>query len=466
MVLYSVPGVLDSTMVFAAAVVLSLVCASTVTAEFNVVRHVSQAPRSLEPAVIPAAQFVVPITSTAPRRRSKKSNLASLRATTSLNNNTAILEGADLDQEYLTNVTIGGQTFTAIIDTGSSDTWLIKKGFNCFNLTGFPESTATCGFGSDGFSTSASPTFKSFPKVSFNISYGDGEFLSGPVGFDTVSVGGLSVTQQEIGTPDLAAWEGDGVNSGLIGLAFSGLTSVFNTTDPTKASNANHIPYDPFFFTAVKQGAVTNPFFSLALNRGALTVNTTSDPNLGFLAFGGMPPVNLDKTAVTVPIQGYSASTGDPSTKDAVFFYYTVDVAGYTFPGSTKVTTKNNNTIVDSGTTLNYLPTKVAKAYNAQFVPKAKLDKASGLYFVECDAKVPAFSVTLGEKSFPIDARDQILENGTDDDGNVVCISGTQDGGEDTPDTVFILGDVFLHNVVSTFNIKTDELTVTRRKKY
>lgn len=85
------------------------------------------------------------------------------------------------------------------------------------------------------------------------------EFLSGPVGFDTVSVGGVTVTQQEIGTPDLAAWSGDGVNSGLLGLAYSGLTSVFNTTDPTKASQANHIPYDPFFLTAVNQGVVTNP---------------------------------------------------------------------------------------------------------------------------------------------------------------------------------------------------------------
>ncbi|KAJ6580924.1 aspartic peptidase domain-containing protein [Mycena capillaripes] len=442
---------------------LSLVCATT--AEFTVVRHVSEAPRSLEPAVIPEAQFVVPITSKAPRRQSKKSNLASLRAHASPNN-TATLLGADFDEEYLTDITVGGQTFTAIVDTGSSDTWLIQKGFKCFNLTGFPESTETCGFGSDGFDTAASPTFQAFPKVSFNISYGDGEFLSGPVGFDTVSVGGLTVTKQEIGTPDFAAWNGDGVNSGLLGLAYSGLTSVFNTTDPTKASSANHIPYDPFFFTAVKQGAVTNPFFSLALNRGPLDTNATVDSNLGFIAFGGMPPVTLDKTAVTVPVQGYSTTTGEPSNTDAVFFYYTVDVDAYVFPGSTKVTTKNSNTILDSGTTLNLLPTKVAKAYNAQFSPKATLDQDSGLYFVDCNAKVPAFSVTLGGKSFPVDARDQILEAGTDDNGNTVCISGTQDGGADTPDNVFILGDVFLHNVVSTFNIKENELTITRRKKY
>ncbi|KAJ6457398.1 aspartic peptidase domain-containing protein [Mycena vitilis] len=449
-------------MVYAALSVLSLVCATT--AEFNVVRHVSRAPRSVEPAVIPAAQFVVPITSRAPRRQSKKSNLAALRAHAS--NNTAILAGADLDEEYLTDITVGGQNFSAIVDTGSSDTWLVKKGFSCFNLTGAPEESATCGFGSDGFDTAASSTFQTFPKVSFNITYGDQEFVSGPVGFDTVSVGGLTVTKQEIGIPDLAAWNGDGVNSGLLGLAYSGITSVYNTTDPTKASGANHIPYDPFFATAVKQGVVNNPFFSLALSRGALDTNATVDQNLGFLAFGGMPPVTLDKTAVTVPVQGYSASTGEPSSTDAVFFYYTIDVESYVFPGSTKVSTASNNTIVDSGTTLNLVPSKVAKAYNAQFEPKATLDKESGLYLVDCNATVPAFSVTLGGKSFPVDARDQILEAGTDDAGNVVCMSGTQDGGADTPENMFILGDVFLHNVVATFNIVANELTITRRKKY
>ncbi|KAJ6595761.1 acid protease [Mycena vulgaris] len=391
--------------------------------------------------------------------------MSSLRSHAS-ENNTAILAGSDLDEEYLTNITVGGQTFTAIVDTGSSDTWLVKEGFKCFNLTGFPESTETCGFGSEGFDTAASETFKTFEGVSFNISYGDGEFLSGPVGFDTVSVGGLTVQQQEVGTPDLAAWNGDGVNSGLLGLAYPGLTSVYNTTDPTKASGANHIAYDPFFFTAVKQSMVSNPFFSIALDRGTPSEDTNVDPNLGYVAFGGMPPVVLDKTAVTVPVQGYSTSTGEPSNDNAVYFYYTVDVDAYVFHGSTKLNTSNSNTILDTGTTLNYLPSPVAKAYNAGFVPKATFDADQGLYFVGCNATVPAFSVTIGGKRFPIDARDQILEAGTDDDGNVVCISGTQDGGADTPDNVFILGDVFLHNVVSTFNIKTNEMTVTRRRKY
>ncbi|KAJ7623708.1 acid protease [Roridomyces roridus] len=387
--------------------------------------------------------------------------MTSLRGHVSSNNFTAVLAGSDFDQEYLTNITVGGQTFPAIVDTGSSDTWLVKKGFGCFDLDGDPQSEKSCGFGSSGFSTTASKTFEKFPDVSFNISYGDGEFLSGPVGFDTVSVGGLKVTQQELGTPDLAAWNGDGVNSGLLGLAYPDLTSVYNTTDPTKASDANHIPYDPFFTTAIKQSKVTNPYFSIALNRPS-SGNPTNDPNLGFLAFGGMPPVAVSKNAVTVPIQGYAAKTGVPTTKNVVYWFYTVDVAAFVFTDSTSLSTANNNTILDTGTTLNYLPTDVAKNYNAGFKPKATFDEEQGLYFVACNATAPVFSVNIGGKLFPIDPRDQIL---TTNDENV-CISGTQDGGEATPDTVFILGDVFLHNVVSTFNIEANQLTVTQRNEY
>lgn len=69
---------------------------------------------------------------------------------------------------------------------GSSDTWLVKKGFKCFNqTTDAPESEETCGFGSDGFDTATSKTFKTFPKVSFNISYGDGygTFVTNPSTF-------------------------------------------------------------------------------------------------------------------------------------------------------------------------------------------------------------------------------------------------------------------------------------------
>jgi len=382
---------------------------------------------------------------------------------------TVAVDGSDFDEEYLTNVTIGGQHFSLIIDTGSSDTWVPQKGFDCFDLDENPVPESTCAFGTAGFDKQASKTFKPFPNVSFNITYGDGEFLSGPVGFDTVQIGGFSVSQQEIAVPNLAAWEGDGVNTGLIGLAFPDLTSVYNTTDPTKASGENQLPYSPLFLSGVKQKKVANPFFSIALSRGSFDQqeNDPFDPNLGFLSFGGIAPVPVVNTAVTIPIEGYSATTGIPNNgPGSDFFFYTVNVEGYTFPGSNHVVTANNNTILDTGTTLHFVPTPVIEAYAKQFKPPAVLDEDFGLYLVACNATVPPLSVQIGGKSFTIDPRDEILPAGTDDEGNIICITGTQDGGPNVAEDIFILGDTFLHNVVATFNPVAGEVTLTQRAKY
>ncbi|KAJ6541051.1 acid protease [Mycena vulgaris] len=452
--------------VLAVLSVLSLLSATR--AEYNIVRHVSPAPRSRAVAELPPADFAVPFTAKAPRRKSKKSALAALRGKTRAagGGSTVVVDGSDFDDEYLTNVTIGGQHFSLIVDTGSSDTWVAQKGFNCFDIDGNPVSADTCAFGTAGFDTAASRTFQAFPKVSFNITYGDGEFLSGPVGFDTVAIGGLSVAHQEIGVPTLTAWEGDGINTGLIGLAFPELTSVYNTTDPTKASGANQLPYSPLFLSAVQQKKVKNPFFSIALDRGTFDqqINDPFDPNLGFLAFGGIAPVPVVNKAVTVPIEGYSAQGTPTNAPGSTFFFYTVEVEAYTF-GATTIH-PIGSPIIDTGTTLNFMDTNTTAAFNAQFVPPAVLDENFGLYIVDCDAKVPTFGVKIGGKTFTIDARDQILPAGEDDDGNIICITGTQDGGPDVAENIFILGDVFLHNVVTTFNPVAGEVTITQRAKY
>ncbi|KAF7315938.1 Acid protease [Mycena indigotica] len=457
---------------FLSAVFALSLLTSGVPAHELVVRHSAASPRALDgraATVIPPADFSVAITGKTPRRRAKKVALERLRGKPTFKStrpgrggsSTVPVDGSDFDDEYLTNVTVGGQHFSLIIDTGSSDTWVAQKNFNCFDLTGAPLPEDQCFFGTAGFDPKASKTFKPFPNVSFNITYGDGEFLSGPVGFDTISIGGLSVKNQELGFPTLAAWEGDGVNTGLIGLAFPDLTSVYNTTDPTKASSANQIPYDPLFVSAVKQKRVKAPFFSVALNRGTFDQqeNDPFDPNLGFLSFGGLAPVPVTSTSVTVPVEGYSVTTGIPSSAPgSPFFFYTVAVQGFTFPGSNHVHTANNNTILDTGTTLNFIPTDVMAAFAKAFQPPATLDEDFGLYLVDCNAKVPEFLVTIGGVRFSVDGRDQILPGGTDENGNIICVLGTQDGGPNVPENIFILGDTFLHNVVSTFSPTLGEL--------
>ena len=79
-----------------------------------------------------------------------------------------------------------------------------------------------------------------------------------------MTIGGLTVTHQEIGLVTAAAWEGDSVNTGLIGLAYPGLTSVYNGNNPNVDSGNNSVPYNPFFFSAVQQKAVSAPCESIS----------------------------------------------------------------------------------------------------------------------------------------------------------------------------------------------------------
>lgn len=216
--------------------------------------------------------------------------------------------------------------------------------------------------------------------------------------------------------------------------------------------------------------------------------NATYDPNLGYLAFGGIAPVKTTGSAVTIPVQQTTSPVA--SDIDIGFFYYSIDIDEYIFPGSTAkglgLTGAGKQAILDTGTNLNYVPTHLAKAYNAQFKPAAKFVEDEGAYYVACNATVPKFVVVIGGKTFTVDAKDQIVPSGTNNKGEEVCISGTQDGGDPSdPNTVYTMGDVFLHNVVvcfswlvtcaslttvlssqSTFNVDKNTVTLTQRAVY
>ncbi|KAJ7849004.1 acid protease [Mycena leptocephala] len=415
--------------VLAVICLLSLLC-GTIFAELQ---------NSPKRSILPRAEFTVPFAA----RQTPRSEILHL-------------DGAAFDNEYLVNITIGGKPFQVILDTGSSDIWVTNSNFTCVDSNGTIVPPETCKF--------------VVSNVTFFVRYGSGEFLAGPTGFDTIAVGEFAVALQEFGVPNENFFLGDGVSEGVLGLAFPALTSVWNVTSRHNASGSNHISYTPFFLNAVQQNRLRNPYFSIALDRPTFEQekNDPFDPSLGLLAFGGIAPVPVLETEVTVPIQGYAGNSANifvPSNgNDAQFLWYTIDIDSYTFLGSEVVVTKNNNTFLDTGTTLNWVPTPVAKAYNALFSPPAILND-NFMYVVDCNATAPAFAVVVGGKSFILDPKDQVVAE-KDEDGNLICLSGTQDEGSDVPGNSFILGDVFFHNVVTTFNPVDGEITLTQRAAY
>lgn len=140
----------------------------------------------------------------------------------------------EYDAEYLSPVTIGGQTLNLDFDTGSADLYVVRPSQTgtCSMLTSsrwvfsseLPSSQRS---GHSFYDPSRSNSSKKLPGATWDISYGDGSGASGDVYTDTVNVGGTTVTGQavELASQISAQFQQDENNDGLLGLAFSSINT-------------------------------------------------------------------------------------------------------------------------------------------------------------------------------------------------------------------------------------------------
>lgn len=77
--------------------------------------------------------------------------------------------------------------------------------------------------------------------------------------------------------------------------------------------------HDVVVFFVYSLRALPIPDFSITLNRGSFEAQEGSryDPNLGYIAFGGYPPIPTVSPTVTVPWRGYTINS-----RGSGFFYY------------------------------------------------------------------------------------------------------------------------------------------------
>ncbi|KAF2482402.1 aspartic peptidase domain-containing protein [Neohortaea acidophila] len=374
-----------------------------------------------------------------------------------LENGSATLLQEESGTIFLVPVTVGGQQFDVVLDTGSSDPWLITPNFTCVDIyTNTPINESYCYFGPP-YSQEKSSTYHPLPNENMNVSYSDGEFLTGSMGYETFTMGGITVPKQEFGLINYAGWLGDGVSSGLIGFAYSTITSAYNGTNATADVRGDTIKYNPLF-TNMWESNTTAPIFALALDR--------TPPSGGLLSLGGLPSIPHSPIYITTPIQsvGVYANSHIP-----VYEYYTIVADGFALSNDSGVifgpvnTTSPRKTplyeagdvIVDSGTSLLYAPNNVANAFAAAFDPPATLDDSTGLLNVACTGTPPIFGVSVGGKVFYVNPVDLIIEEDVDQ-----CISGVQpsNGG------LTILGDVWMKNVVVVHDIAAEVMGFMARE--
>jgi hypothetical protein len=72
------------------------------------------------------------------------------------------------------------------------------------------------------------------------------------VGYEEVTLADILVKGQEVGVVNLAAWDGDGVSSGLVGLAFPSLTSACPSTSVSADNQAMHAVYPSIIDTILE----------------------------------------------------------------------------------------------------------------------------------------------------------------------------------------------------------------------
>jgi hypothetical protein len=92
------------------------------------------------------------------------------------------LENAARGIEYIIEAHISGNPYTLIVDTGSTDTWIVSDQFQCLDSLRRPQPLQNCRFGP---SLKGSFTHGLIEGLTFNISYGmeGGPFLQGSMGF-------------------------------------------------------------------------------------------------------------------------------------------------------------------------------------------------------------------------------------------------------------------------------------------
>ncbi|KAL8733212.1 MAG: hypothetical protein Q9166_002229 [cf. Caloplaca sp. 2 TL-2023] len=355
---------------------------------------------------------------------------------------------------YTTNITFGTQTFEAIVDTGSSDTWAVQSGFQCVQGRRPAEITvpeAECEF---GHLITTSPTFKQIPGQNFKVGYADGEELTGIVGTEDVTLAGITVKNQEVGIVNHAYWNGDNSSSGLIGLAYPNLTSAYKGNNPIYDTDSDSVPYTPLFTNMYTQGLVA-PVFSIAINR-------RGEETGGLLALGGLPPVNYSSTFACTPLKttvtrrpgsGVNGTTLD----EPQYKYYSISVDGLI--SGTSFDSKTFEAHVDSGTSLLVLPEDTADAINDLFVPPGVHNFSFGQYDVDCNAKAPDLAIKIGGQTFHINPKDLIIK---DENGSGACFTGITA----SYNRLAVLGDVFLKNVVAVFDIGHREMRFAARESY
>ncbi|XP_052337476.1 pepsin A-like isoform X1 [Oncorhynchus keta] len=301
----------------------------------------------------------------------------------------------DADLSYYGVISIGTppQSFKVIFDTGSSNLWV--PSVYC--------SSQACQ-NHDKFNPGLSSTFKLGSK-SVSIQYGSGS-MTGKLAYDTISVGGISVTQQIFGASETESpFMSYMVADGILGLAFPNLA----------ASGAT-----PIFDSMMTQGLLSQSLFSVYLSRNSAEGSV--------LSFGVIEPSYYTGQITWIPL--------------SVMTFWQITMDSVTINGNTVACNGGCQAIIDTGTSMIVGPTDDIK--NMNYWAGATINQY-GYTTVNCNniPNMPEVTFTLNGNTFTIPASAYTIQD------SYGCRTGFSYGGYQQ---LWILGDVFIRQYYAIFD--------------
>ncbi|XP_069098501.1 gastricsin-like [Pleurodeles waltl] len=310
-----------------------------------------------------------------------------------------------MDTYYYGEISIGTppQSFLVLFDTGSSNLWVAST---------YCQSQACTNH--NLFNPSQSSTY-STNNQQFTMSYGSGS-VTGIFGYDTVTVQGLSITNQEFGltTSETGSSFYYSKFDGIFGMAYPAMSAGGATTAMQGM---------------LQQNLLSNPIFSVYMGSQS-----------GQIIFGGVDSSLYSGQIVWAPV-----------TQEV---YWQIGIDGFSINGqATGWCSSGCQGIMDTGTS----PLTIPQQYMGSLLQTLGAQQTqNGEYFVNCNnvQNLPTITFSINGYSFQIPPSAYINQNNGYCSVNVEETYLPSQNGQ----PLWILGDVFLRQYYTVYDMSNNRV--------
>ncbi|GAV55484.1 hypothetical protein ZYGR_0AV01150 [Zygosaccharomyces rouxii] len=370
---------------------------------------------------------------------------------------------------YSIRLSVGtpGQEVVVLLDTGSSDLWIpgsdnpyckdssvysmssqykenekdkpfqtLPGGITATKPSGGSRASGTIDCNQFGtFNNKESRTFHS-NDTRFSVSYGDTSYAEGTWGYDSINIGNVSLANVSMGIANLT-----NSSVGILGIGLSNLENTYTGVENVKNRDTHKYLNFPMMLKA--QGLIEKNVYSLFLNRKRAYE--------GSILFGAVDHSKYTGQLYTVPMLNLYKQQGLQAPLQLQVTLQGVGLKGGNVTNTTSTTPVP--ALLDSGTTLVYLPDKMVTMLADQL--NANWDRAIGYYVTDC-SNVDNTELYFNFGGFNIASNMSSYVIGRS--GNNRCVIGLQSGGPDSA----ILGDMFMQHAYIVFDLEDFEISMAQ----